>query len=116
MERTHASEIVDLAEVDGLVAPGHIAQTQHAALPTGHAKSLAEGTVLLWTYPDRESYRLKVKHPVYVRKHAAIFRLSTVSVWRFLSAGHSLEALLEYVWKLIRPEFEPFRLEPPSDS
>jgi hypothetical protein len=21
----------------------------------------------------------------------------------------------EYVWKLIRPEFEPFRLEPPSD-
>lgn len=150
---------------------------------TGEAKSLAEGTVLLWTHPDRESYRLKVKHPDYVRKHAAIFRLSTVSVWRFLSAGHSLEALLddlpdevhswaraaglglldrhramaarfeaeaagvprdlpraeqavlvkrmehpgpifrlldgstidEYVWKLIRPEFEPFRLEPPSD-
>jgi RNA ligase len=150
---------------------------------TGDAMSLAEGTVLLWTHPDQESYRLKIKHPDYVRRHAAIFRLSTVSVWRFLSAGHSLEALLdelpdevhgwartaglrlldqhrsvvarfeteaagvprnlpraeqallvkrmehpgpvfrlldgstidEYVWKLIRPEFEPFRLEPPSD-
>jgi RNA ligase len=150
---------------------------------TGEAKSAAEGTVLLWTHPDRESYRLKIKHPDYVRKHAAIFRLSSVSVWRFLSAGRSLEALLDelpdevhrwarstglglldqhrslvtrfeaeaarvprdlpraeqavlvkqmehpgpifrllddstidgYVWKLIRPEFEPFRLEQPSD-
>jgi RNA ligase len=54
---------------------------------TGNDKAEAEGVVLVWMHPDRESYRLKVKHPDYVRRHSTIFGLSSLSIWRRLAAG-----------------------------
>ena len=94
----HTGADVPLWEIDW---PGPIA-TLHPGLDldnayrfaTGPAKAESEGIVLLWTHPGRESYRLKVKHPDYIRRHSAIFGLSTVALWRRLVAGDDVTSIL----------------------
>ena len=89
---------VPLWEIDW---PGPVA-TLHPGLDlddayrfaTGPAKAESEGIVLVWTRPGRESYRLKVKHPDYIRRHSAIFGLSAVAVWRRLVAGDDVVSIL----------------------
>jgi RNA ligase len=61
---------------------------------TGNKFAHQEGLVLVWMRLGEESYRLKVKHPDYVRRHALIYGLSTVSIWRQLSAGQGVEDLV----------------------
>jgi RNA ligase len=61
---------------------------------TGDDEADAEGVVLVWMHPDRESYRLKVKHPDYVRRHSTIFGLSSLSIWRRLAAGDAIDEIV----------------------
>jgi RNA ligase len=61
---------------------------------TGDDKAGAEGVVLVWMHPDRESYRLKVKHPDYVRRHSTIFGLSSLSIWRRLAVGDAADEII----------------------
>jgi RNA ligase len=61
---------------------------------TGNDKAEAEGVVLVWMHPDRESYRLKVKHPDYVRRHSTIFGLSSLSIWRRLAVGDAIDEVI----------------------
>lgn len=73
--------------------PGHGLESAYR-FATGNDMSEREGVVLVWTRPGHESYRLKVKHPDYIRRHATIFGLSTVSLWRRLAAGDRLDAII----------------------
>ena len=95
--RTGADVALWDVEWPGPVASLHPGLSLDAAygFATSDAKQHAEGAVLVWPHPEQESYRLKIKHPDYVRRHAAIFRLSTVSVWRRLSSGATLGQLLD---------------------
>lgn len=62
-------------------------------LATSDRYARAEGVVLVWPRPDRPAFRLKVKHPDYVRLHRIVTGLSTRSVWEALTLGQADELI-----------------------
>lgn len=62
-----------------------------------------EGVVLTWMYPDRPSFRVKVKHPRYVELHRVVTNLSTRSIHEAL-ANNTFDDLLG----VVPDEFHPW--------
>ena len=56
-----------------------------------------EGIVMVWPRAGESAYRLKVKHPEYVRLHGIITNFSVKKVWEVLADGGDFLALLESV-------------------
>lgn len=64
---------------------------------TGNDMEDQEGVVCAWYRPGEPSFRLKVKHPEYVRLHRILTNTSSKTIWQHLSAGESTDALIELV-------------------
>lgn len=66
-------------------------------LAVSEACADGEGLVATWLRPGAPSFRLKIKHPDYVRLHRLITGTSTTSVWETLAAGDDPMPWLEGV-------------------
>jgi len=60
---------------------------------TGNDKATDEGVVAVWYRPGEVSFRVKIKHPDYVRLHRIITNCSTKIIWEALSRGNLTEIL-----------------------
>jgi len=96
----HTGLDVPLWEVDwwpGSVVD-HLGQMPHVDDAYRHGTSneyeSLEGVVAVWYRPDQESFRLKIKHPEYVRLHRIVSSLSNRAVWETLSRGESMEQVI----------------------
>jgi RNA ligase len=56
-----------------------------------------EGVVLVWHNPGGPSFRVKIKHPEYIRLHRIVTGISTKTIWQHLSEGRDLKSLLQDV-------------------
>ena len=56
-----------------------------------------EGVVVTWRQDDQPSFRLKVKHPEYVRLHQIPTGTTARSIWDAMRNDSSLEEFLEFV-------------------
>lgn len=54
-----------------------------------------EGVVCTWFKYNQPSYRLKIKHPEYIRLHKIIYSFSKGKVWEVLSNGEDYLSLIE---------------------
>jgi len=64
---------------------------------TGNEKENDEGIVAVWYRPGEPSFRLKVKHPEYVRLHRIITGINTKRVWEVLASGGDFYDVLDRV-------------------
>jgi hypothetical protein len=64
------------------------------AFASGNDKVADEGVVLAWYRPGEPSFRLKIKHPEYVRLHRLVTNTSSKTVWEVLRAGDDIEAMI----------------------
>jgi RNA ligase len=56
-----------------------------------------EGVVAVWYRPGEPSFRLKVKHPEYVRLHRIITGINTKRIWEVLSDGGDFTDVIDRV-------------------
>lgn len=64
---------------------------------TGDDKLDEEGVVLTWLTPGEPSFKLKIKHPDYVRLHRIITGINTKKIWYMLANDQRYEEILEMV-------------------
>lgn len=64
---------------------------------TGNEKEDDEGIVAVWYRPGEPSFRLKVKHPEYVRLHRIITGINSKRVWEVLASGGDFYDVLDRV-------------------
>ena len=64
---------------------------------TSEAFADGEGVVATWLRPGEPSFRLKIKHPDYVRLHRLVTGASTSAIWEILAAGDDPLVWLEGV-------------------
>jgi RNA ligase len=64
---------------------------------TGNNHEEDEGVVAVWYRPGEPSFRLKVKHPEYVRLHRIITGINSKRVWEVLARGGDFTDVLDRV-------------------
>jgi len=83
------------ARAEQHVGVGHMDDVYRFA--TGNEKEDDEGVVAVWYRPGEPSFRLKVKHPEYVRLHRIITGINSKRVWEVLANGGDFTDVLDRV-------------------
>lgn len=75
---------------DGEVAEhyGHHSIDAAYSLATGNDFVAREGVVAVWYRPGKPAYRLKIKHPEYLRLHRLLTGVSNRTVWLYLAVSN----------------------------